>query len=201
MSLGTPWWVESQILLKPGLPTTGQPLQRQRWARVTFRSKRYGVTWLDAMIIQTFPSHRIIQEFSLHRLAPFLLVTKESGVISCSLLYVNDVQMVFWSALVICIYWATPRRAVVRTLNWESGVHPQWSSRASASVWLWDPLFTAWPQKAFLSGLSCTHPFCSLTLTCSPLSTPHTHVLSHHINSITLPGIYLFALCSLGLAR
>lgn len=43
-----------------------------------FRNKRCGVTLLDAHKIQTFPFHKLMQESSLYRLAPFLLVTKES---------------------------------------------------------------------------------------------------------------------------
>lgn len=47
---------------------------------VMLRSKRCGVTLLDAHKIQTFPFHRLMQEFSLYRLAPRLLVTKESMI-------------------------------------------------------------------------------------------------------------------------
>ena len=75
MKLGNHIMSWAASITGPGLPTTGEPVQTQRQAKVTFKCRRCGVTLLDVHKTQTFPSHRITQEFSLYRLAPWLLVT------------------------------------------------------------------------------------------------------------------------------
>ena len=102
--------------------------------------------------IRTFPSHGIIQEFLLYRLALWLLVTG-AWVISC--------KRVFMAVMYKCLLVWTgylwlpshPLEGGSRNPGLGSGTHPQWSSRSS--VW-------AWPQEAFWSPV--VHPSCSHAL-------------------------------------
>lgn len=81
-------------MTQSGLPPTEEPLHRQKWAKVRFRSKRCGVTLLDAHKMQTFPFYEWMKESSLYRLAPFLLVTKESMThFLHARCYGDDIQM------------------------------------------------------------------------------------------------------------
>lgn len=160
------------------------------------------MTLLDVHKTQTFPSHRITQEFSLYRLAPQLLVTGAHESFPASRFLWQWCTNDFWSELATCDYWATPWRVGERTLDWESGAHPQWPSRSS--VWPRDPLFTVWPQEASLVSCHSSILF-SLVLTLSLLPSLHRYLHSHSMSNVLLPEYfslpYVPSSCSFSKAR
>lgn len=176
-------------MTQSGLPPTEEPLQRQKWVRVRFRSKRCGVTLLDAHKMQTFPFHKWVKESPLYRLAPSLLVTKESMthfLHACC--YGDDIQMASTLNRLPVINEPS-RESCGKNPGLGIGAHPQWSLRSS--VWSQDPVFTTWPREAFLSGLLLP-PTHSALSSSHPLTSPHMYLHSLFTsNTLPSPRLYL----------
>lgn len=82
-----------------------------------------------------------------------------------------------------------PRETCGKNPGLGIGAHPRWSPRSS--VWLQDPVFTTWPQEAFLSGLLLPPTHSALSSSPPPTS-PHRYLHSLFMsNTLPRPRLYL----------
>ena len=147
-----------------------------------FKSRRCGEPK-----IQTLPSHRIIPEFSLYRLAPWLLVTGACESFPASVFLWQWCTNAFWSKLVTCDYQATPWKVGAGTLDWDQG-----------HIFNDPPGPLSEPGRRRPSGLlPFIHP--ALTLSSSSSLSPWASSFPLH-EQLTLPRIHFSALCSLELS-
>lgn len=153
------------------------------------QEQKVGVTLLDAHKIQTFPFHRLMQEFSLYRLAPRLLVTKESMIhFLHACFYDSAVQMpssLNWLLIIIEPHqggwWQEPwienrgsYSMVLQVLCLTAGLHLH--NLAPGGLSLWSP--------------PAIHPFSFLWLSLCHMS---PHAPSFPVHEHTLPRFDLSA--------